>query len=491
MASPISPLEVIEIVNFAFQLCKNCKAAKDDWIQVGKEVNAAHSVVQLVQIQVDDRTSIINTLDDKKKTTSKQLGVHVRNCYQALKDVDKALKRYNQMSGLQQWKWAWHGSDEVDDLMANVSSFSTQLDSFVNAVNLKGINAIYQKQKSLRVGIGRIEQALELNGGDTKDAVKNAMEDVERTSKSQKHCEKYKSILEDYAEEVKREDREKRTDEKQKDQRGRRLSSSTLAPPKNKDRPQSAGTATKRDQKSSVKPVERPKSSGNMKPKFTLECWLVQIKSGDALIVSWQFSEKEIQPRGQYRLQQMAKQFRQSKGSKLRDSHDLVGWVVKDRQKAETDPRYLWQPYAAKIEAKGDLSLNMGVEEQAMVIIKRDLTPEEKAKKEAKEKKARAEKEASKKKAKSKADVQKEKEAAKRQTAKDDKTKKETAKRKAEIEKLGRQVEQLQMDQKQKGDGSLKKPINQMNGDTKNKSPSPNPDRKKRKSVSEAKPGHD
>ena len=76
----------------------------------------------------------------------------------------------------------------------------------------------------------------------------------------------------------------------------------------------------------------------------------------------------------------MAKQFRACKKTKLNNSHELVNWVLKDRRKKEKDSQYTWYPYAARKEEKGSLTLNMGVEHQAMVIIRRDLTAEAKQK---------------------------------------------------------------------------------------------------------------
>lgn len=72
----------------------------------------------------------------------------------------------------------------------------------------------------------------------------------------------------------------------------------------------------------------------------------------------------------------MAHQCRSSKKSKLEDDNDLVNWVLKDRNKDEENSDFTWRPYAAKLEPRGSLVLNLGVEEQAMVIIKRHLTVE-------------------------------------------------------------------------------------------------------------------
>ena len=104
----------------------------------------------------------------------------------------------------------------------------------------------------------------------------------------------------------------------------------------------------------------------------------------------------------------MARQFNGScDNDKLDGSHHLVQWVLKDRRKKEKDPIFTWYPYAAKVERKGKVLLGMGIEEQAMVIIKKQLTPEaqkvadDKAAARAREaaKKAKAKKEAAKKRA--------------------------------------------------------------------------------------------
>lgn len=110
------------------------------------------------------------------------------------------------------------------------------------------------------------------------------------------------------------------------------------------------------------------------KPKFTLECWLVQIKSAQAFFVTFEMSGKESQNRGQWKLREMAKQFnKMPTKDKLPGDHELVSWVLKDRKKNEADEKYAWFPYAAKVERKGNILLGPGVEEQAMVIIKRQL----------------------------------------------------------------------------------------------------------------------
>ncbi|KAL9634267.1 MAG: hypothetical protein Q9164_004193 [Protoblastenia rupestris] len=521
MALPISPVEILEIVNFAYELVRSCQSAKGEFVQVGKEVNAMRSVMELVQILLEDPTSIINRLDNKAKSTSKQLGVHIGNCKQALSDVNALLKRYNKMSLMDRLAWAWSGHDEVEGLMANLSSFATQLDSFVDILALQGLDKLYQNQHSMRIGIGRIEELLEKNGGNEKAAVNKVMQDVLKTNTSRSHSQRYETVIADYANEAKRE-MEKQPATVERAPRDRKPVSGALAVPHPNKRAKSADGL-----KGKAKTDTRRSNSANptttKKRHDTLECWLIQIKSGDALFLKWQFSEKEIQPRGQWKLKEMAKQFKISESSKLNDNDDLVSWVVKDRQKTEDDPDYLWQPHAAKIESKGTLALNMGIERQAMVIIKRDLTPEAKAKVEAKEKKAQAEQAAAKKKAQdeAKADAKKVKDAELREierkwkerrkvdaeeqdTAEHNAKAKANAKmaidsdlreierdfnerhngkvdrtgRKAEIEKLRQEVERLKLAQKTQKDTNLGVPTGKVKKKAKSPSPSPSPSSK-------------
>ena len=487
MASPISPGEILAVVKFAYGLAKACRAAKGEWLQVGREVNAMRSVVELVQIRVEDPTSIINKLDNKQKSTRKKLGVHIGNCNQALKDVDSLLKKYSNMNTWFKTIWALSAHDEVQGLMANLSSFATQLDSFVNALALEGIDKIYEKQHSMRMGIGRIEELLEINGGNAKAAVKEVMQHVNRTCNSRSHSQRYETVLDEYAEEVKKTEEQPEEQCERNEERGRKSSASTLGVPGNHKRAKSADNK-KDNAKPDIKRSRSARSSIDKKPRFILECWLIQIKSGDAMFLKWQFSEKEFQPRGQWKLEQMAKQFRASKDSTLNASHDLVEWVVKDRQKNEKNQKCLWQPHAAKIESKGLLSLSMGVEEQAMVIIKRNMTPDENAKEDAKERKAKIEREAAEKKAKAMLEAKKAKEAAVKEAEKKrketQKAEEERAKRKAEIEKLRLEVERLKLAQKKSKEGKLESPAEKGKG--KSKSPNPNPKPDKRRNSSSA-----
>ena len=351
----------MELIKFAYRLVKDCQAAKGEWIQVGTVVYEMQATVQLVQTLMDDPTSVINKQYTKGVSIRKTLGIHISNCSRILEQVASLLRKYNSMGVVDRLAWVFSGRGEIETLMSNLSSFTTQLDTFINTISL--------------MGIGRIEQLLENNGGNTKAAVKKVMKDVKGTGSSPQFSQRYETVLDNYAQEF-----ESDGQTNNKNNQGRRNSTS------------------KNRQKA---PNGKASANSSTSKKWTpqLECWLIQIISGDAMFMKWQFSEKVLQRRGQCKLEQMSKQFRASKASRLKANHDLVEWVVEDRQKHEKDPKYLWRPHAAKIEQKGTVLLKMGVEEQAMVIIKRDLTPKEKEKKRAREQKARAKKEANKRKA--------------------------------------------------------------------------------------------
>ena len=64
-----------------------------------------------------------------------------------------------------------------------------------------------------------------------------------------------------------------------------------------------------------------------------------------------------------------------SQTDKIKDNHALVEWVLKDRRREENDSDFTWYAFAGKLERKGEVLLGMGIEEQAMVIIQRRLTP--------------------------------------------------------------------------------------------------------------------
>ena len=337
---------------------------------------------------------MLNEGDNKQKAVRKQLRIHIQNCKGALDDVDSLLKRYTKMSATDKLAWAWKGHDEMNGLASNLSSFATQLDSFVDGLALRGVTAVYQQQRKLQRGIGRIEEALEKAKGNSVAAVGEVMHEVDQAvdqgTISLGSTQRYKSIISDYAQEVSRsttfaepraltpEPRARTPEPRARTPdpgRGRGDSHGRLSLPLAHKRAASADTS-KSDKTLNVKRGRSVDSRVLMdnKPNNRLECWLIQIMSGHLTILTWEVSRKEIQCRGQWKLEEMARQFKSSKSSQLNDGHDFVKWVLKDKNGTERDPDYVWRPYAAKIEDKGILALNLGVEKQAMVIVKRQLT---------------------------------------------------------------------------------------------------------------------
>ena len=481
MASPVSPGEVIAIAKFAYRLWKSCKAAKGEFDNIAMEVSTTNTLVQLVHCDLEDPESIMNLVDNKEKTIRKQLGIHIRNCKNALTDVENLLERYNNMSVLDKAAWVLWGHAEVAGLKANLSSFTTQLDSWMARLTLKAVGLVNRNVVNVAKGIGRIEEELEKNNGNDKAAVAEIMRDMKKSGASHDQANRYSTIISSYAKEVSSSESFKKTQRARTPDppRGRK-DANTLGVPNGPIRAKSADTlkpgksSTDRRRASFGAPAQK-------KAKHHLECWLIQIKSGQALFLTFQLSEKEQQIRGQWKLEEMASQFKSSSTPHtLEDDHDLVQWVIKDRKKHEHDDDYTWCPYAAKIERKGSLSLGFGVEEQAMVIIRRQLTAkaqkkldeEQKiaaAKRKAESEKAEKEKlqrEAAKRKAESeKAEKEKlQREAAKRKedeaTAKAKKEEKEKRRRleeentklKAAVEKLEKE-KQSKLDQKTAQEG--------------------------------------
>ena len=375
MASPVSPGEVIAIAKFAYRLWKSCKAAKGEFDNIAMEVSTMNTVVQLVHCDLENPRSIMNLVDNKEKTIRKQLGIHIRNCKNALTDLKNLLKRYKDMSVLDKAKWALWGHAEVAGLKANLSSFTTQLDSWMTSLTLKAVGLVNSNVVNVAKGIGRIEKELEKNNGNDKAAVAEVMRDVKKSGASHDQASRYSMIISSYAKEVSSSESFKKTQRARTPDppRGRK-DSNMLGVPQEHHRAKSADT---------LKPGQNPKDRRRAslgahvqkKPQYLLECWLIQIKSGQALFLTFQLSEKEQQTRGQWKLEEMASQFKSSSTPPaLKDDHDLVQWVVNDRQKHEHDDDYTWCPYAAKVERKGSLYLGLGIEEQAMVIIRRQLT---------------------------------------------------------------------------------------------------------------------
>ena len=409
MALPISAGEIFDVVKFASDLWYSCKAAKGEFEQIGQEVLFMRTTIEMVHIDCEDPQSIINLVDNKEKTVRKQLRVLIGNCQRALKAVEKLLKHYERMSALERMKWAFSGHAEVSSLESNLSSFATQLDSYVQKLEVKGqglinknVGLVNKDVKAVIGRLGRLEDLIEKYNGDENAAVKEILHERQSYSASQRHRTRSATVMMDYAKEVSKTKEEKQRPKTPDPPRGRPKDqgSSTLDIPKLEKRTVSADTKPTVSAKNLT-----PHTTG---PDYTLECWLIQRKSGHALFVTFELSEKESQSRGQWKLRQMARQFNSScEHDKLDGNHDLVQWVLKDRKKKEHNPRFTWHPHAAKIEQKGEVLLGMGVEEQAMVIIKRQLTPEaqkiadDKAAAKAKEiaKKAKAKEDAAKKKA--------------------------------------------------------------------------------------------
>lgn len=127
------------------------------------------------------------------------------------------------------------------------------------------------------------------------------MQEVSESKTSRKSTERYMSIISDYAHEVSRctsfaQPRSQTPDPP----RGRKGSSSTNSRAKSADT--SKGAKNLNVQKGSPPNKKLPANN----PKHTLECWLIQIKSGYLTFLTWQLSEKEIQSRGQWKLEEMA-----------------------------------------------------------------------------------------------------------------------------------------------------------------------------------------
>ena len=376
MAMPISAGEIYAIAEKAYKIWKACKAAPSEFQQIGKEVFGTRTIVEVVHIECKDPDSIINQVDKKpEQTIRKQLGVYIRNCEGALKAVEALLKRYKQMGLGDKVKWALSGKEEVSQLAADLSSFASQLDHYVDTVTLKAVGLV---NKNLLTGLGGLEVLLEKHAGNTKAAVAELMKQRQTCGASKKDTRRSQTLMEEYAEEISFSAEADISDAgtvrtKTPDPpRDRKPKNDNLTVPKpNRGRAASVDTALKpKGPKNSAKSSDKKKKPN--KPNFTLECWLVQIKSAQALFVTFEKSEKERQCRGQGKLREMAKQFNSMPASaRLAGDQELVKWVLKDRKKHEEDDKYTWYPHAAKMERKGNALLGLGVEEQAMVIIKR------------------------------------------------------------------------------------------------------------------------
>ena len=456
-ALPVSPGSLNNIARFASELWQSCKAGKGQFERVGREAFAVKIAVELVALELEDKQLPVNALDADKstKTHYKQLGIHIGNCQQALQAAYDCLRKYEKMAAWQQLRWGRNGREEIDSLVADLASFATQLDSFVGALNMGASGKILGR-------IGRIEQLLDSNGGSEVETVDTIMADMTPGMSSQNY-ERCKYLIISYTEETAKSGRANAG-------LGKKLKTDSPSERKKSDatvasfsaRLQMRSRSVDTEKSTVVNDLQRsrsanpPPSTTSGKPKHVLECWLIQIKAGNFTFLAWQKSGKEFQPRGQCQLEEMARQFRASKSAKHPDEYDLVGWVVEDRQKAEQDrANYEWRRYAAKLERKGDLVLDQGVEEQAMVIIERCLTAQAALKADEEEKAAQARRAAEKKaakveavelKRKAKMDLvrRKSEDAA---AEKAEKERREQLNRRAEVKHLKQQVAMLRLNQ--------------------------------------------
>ncbi|KAL8816428.1 MAG: hypothetical protein Q9191_008333, partial [Dirinaria sp. TL-2023a] len=329
---PISAGEILSIAKFAYKLWESCKAAPSDFQQIGKEVFAMRTVLELVQIECEDPDATINLLDKKRpeRLLRKRLGIYIRHYGKR----DRAV-------------WALRGKSEVTLLEANLSTFASQLDSYMEKITSQGVGLVNANMMS---GIGRLEDLLENYLGNEKAAVAEMMRQRQRSGVSTKGLRRSRKVFEDYAQEMSqfsthRDDGPEGT-----------IRPTTPDPPRNHKYRNGNGhlgpPSPERGRRKSVGAVEnakrpmhnRHRSSNGRKPRkpdYILECWLIQIKSAQALFVTFEMSEKESQCRGQWKLREMAKQYNGcSEKDKLAGDHDLVKWVLKDRNKKEEDERY-------------------------------------------------------------------------------------------------------------------------------------------------------
>ena len=378
MALPIAIGDMIDLAKLAYNLWNSCNAAKGEFKQVGTEVYAMRTAIELVRVTCQD-SNIIKIAGGKSSPAWQVLQNHIRNCKGALLDVEVVLTRYTKMSSLDRIKWAMTGKSEVAGLKANLSSFTTQLDSIIGVLTLKGVGVLAGAQASpprYSVGhLGCFEEELEKNSGNDEAAVQNVMRHMKSAGISHDTASNVANIFSDYAREVRRSNASPDS---------RRAS--TPDPPQERNRPSSFLNSGRRSSPAGAikhannrppKRVSFTKSSGPKRRNDTLECWLIQIKSADAMFLNFKRYIKEKQVRGQWKLEQMARQFQSCPNtSKLANNHELVKWVLADRKEAEKNPDYTWRPYTAKIERKSPFFLGLGIEEQAMVIIKRQMTPE-------------------------------------------------------------------------------------------------------------------
>ena len=342
MAMPISPGEIYEVAKFAYGLWRSCKAAPSEFQQIGKEVFAMRTVVEIVHIECQDPDSIINLVDNKKpeRLLRKRLGIYIRNCDEALKAVDALLKKYERMGTKDKVIWALKGKSEVTLLEADLSSFASQLDSYVEKITLNGVGLVNENVIS---GIGRLEDLLEKYIGNETQAVTQVMQERRKSVASKREPRRLQKLMEDYAQEMSQfaNNADGQTEGSVRPRtpdppRNRHNKNDHLGVPKPERVRRNSADAARTTP--NHKTPRRPSNQGKKpwKPNYTLECWLIRTKSAQALFVTFELSEKESQCRGQWKLREMSKQFNGSK-DKLAGNHDLVKWVVKDRNKKEEE----------------------------------------------------------------------------------------------------------------------------------------------------------
>lgn len=104
-----------------------------------------------------------------------------------------------------------------------------------------------------------------------------------------------------------------------------------------------------------------------------LECWLVKMISDPGMA---NFTKEKIE-RGQWKLENMAKIFKDHPGKKKINYNDLwVTWVLRGRNQDETDKQYEWRFEAARVESTTSDDITT---DRAMIVIRRHMTQEAEA----------------------------------------------------------------------------------------------------------------
>lgn len=116
--------------------------------------------IEMVHIDCEDPESIIDLVNTKEKTVRKQLGVYNGNCERALKAVESLLKRYERESILERMTWTFSGHAEVSSLESNLSSFATQLDCYVQELEVRGLGLISKNVNGVIGRLGRFEDLI-------------------------------------------------------------------------------------------------------------------------------------------------------------------------------------------------------------------------------------------------------------------------------------------------------------------------------------------